>query len=112
MRKLGFKLLLLFILVASGYTLVAGNAFAATPTLDYFAPLIPKPVKTFYESVQKTDFAFQDAFHDLPKNGTEAVNFLKTAGAFLVTLLKGAGSVFTWVFNALANGLERLITTP
>ena len=86
--------------------------FAAAPTLDYFASLIPKPVQTFYEGIRKTDFTFQDAFKNLPRSGADLVNFLKTAAAFFITLLKGAGSVFVWIFNGIASGLEYLITTP
>src|SRR3989344_8200515 len=110
---MSFKVLCYSIILLSiFYFLFSTPIYAALPTLEYFTSLIPGPVVTFYEGIANTDFSFHEAFRNLPENRADVVNFFKAIGSILLTLLKGAGSIFTWIFNGIANGLQYLITTP
>lgn len=80
-------------------------AFAAVPTLQDFESWIPRPVYSFWQKASNFDISFH--FQD---DGTSKfIQFFKFVGQAFLGLLRGVGSVFVWIFQTIANGLESLI---
>ncbi len=80
-------------------------AFAALPTLGDLQKLIPDPVENFFKQASNFDFKFE-----AQDDGTSpVVQFLKAIWYAFLGLLRGVGSVFVWIFQGIANGLESLI---
>ncbi len=106
MRKLA-----ILTLVILGIFLLTNQSYAAVPLLDDFLGVIPAPVKNFFNMLERFDFGSNtDVIENtLTGEGKSARGFLEVIWSLFLTLLKGVGSVFVWVFRTIANFLESLI---
>ncbi len=89
-------------LVAVGLLFFTIKTFAATPLLKDFLGSIPKPVSDLFNKFQ--DYNFGQNSSSTPVN-----TILHFFNVVLIGFLKAIGSVFVWLFHAIANGLETLI---
>lgn len=90
---------------------MGARAFAALPTLQELRSVIPAPVKNFFNMLQDFNFGSnsQTISSNLPGAGKPISTFLDAIWSVLLILFKGVGSIFVWMFHAIANGLESLI---